>query len=368
MIKLSKPYITEECINNVVEVLRSGNLVQGVYVNRLEEAVEAYLNVKYAIAVSNGTAALHLALVALGIGPGDEVIVPAFTFPATANVVELVGATTVLVDIRLDDFCIDASLIEKAITPKTKAIIPVHEFGQSAQIDEIIRIAAKYNLKVVEDAACALGTEFNHQKVGTFGDIGCYSLHPRKAVTSGEGGIIVTNNEHTAALLRVLRNHGIEYHDGKMDFIKAGFNYRLTDFQAALCLPQLLVIEQLIYNRITLSHEYNKLLTNCKEIITPSEFSNRKMVYQTYHIILDQKCNRDLIIKTLKKNSIETNFGAQALNTLTYFSKKYNYQSGDCPNAVIANQQGLALPLGEHVLLDDIKDIAGCLIKIIAQL
>jgi len=164
MIRLAKPHITEEAIERVAEVLRSGNLVQGKNVRQFEQDIQEYLNVKYAVMVSSGTAALHLSLLALDIGPDDEVIVPAFTYPATANVVEIVGAKPILVDITLDNFCIDVSQIEQAITDRTKAIIPVHEFGQAADIDIISAIAKQYNLMIVEDAACALGTEYKGKK------------------------------------------------------------------------------------------------------------------------------------------------------------------------------------------------------------
>jgi len=177
MIRLAKPHIPDGAIAAVIEVLKSGDLVQGKYVKEFEQKLMEYLDIENAVVVSSGTAALHLSLIALGIGQGDEVVVPAFTFPATANVVELVGAKPVFVDINLDDYCIDAKKIAKVITERTKAIMPVHEFGQAAKMDDIAQIAHKYNLRVVEDAACALGTEFNHQKVGTFGDFGCFSFH-----------------------------------------------------------------------------------------------------------------------------------------------------------------------------------------------
>ncbi|MCP4215992.1 MAG: DegT/DnrJ/EryC1/StrS family aminotransferase, partial [bacterium] len=243
MIKLAKPYIPEEAIKNVVDVLRSGNLVQGKYAKEFEISLCDYLDVPHAVVVSSGTAALHLALIALGIKESDEVIVPAFTFPATANVVELVGAKPVFVDINLSDFCIDTSNIEAKITAKTKAIMPVHEFGQAAKMDDIIALVKKYNLKLVEDAACALGTEFDNQKVGTFGELGCFSFHPRKAITTGEGGVIVTRSAELAEKLRVLRNHGISAKNGTIDFIAAGLNYRMTDFQAALGLGQMKSLE-----------------------------------------------------------------------------------------------------------------------------
>lgn len=366
MIKLSKPYITEDCINNVVNVLRSGNLVQGENVKALEEKIKEYLNVEYAVAVSSGTAALHLALLSLGIGHGDEVIVPAFTFPATANVVECVGAVTVLVDINIDDFCINTSLLEKYITSKTKAIIPVHEFGQAVNIDEVMKIAKKYKLHVIEDAACALGTEYNKKKVGTFGDIGCFSLHPRKAITSGEGGIIVTNNSDIANSLTVLRNHGISNKDGKIDFIKAGYNYRMTDFQAALCIPQLSVVDNIINERIKQAMIYDNKLKDICDIKTPSVFAERKMVYQTYHILLEEKFDRNLVISKLKENQIETNYGANALNILSYYEKKYGYKSEDCSNAVIANKFGLALPMGMHLQEEDLYKVISSLKEIVA--
>jgi len=367
VIKLSKPYITEDCINNVVNVLRSGNLVQGENVRTLEDKVKTYLKVGYAVAVSSGTAAMHLALLALGIGPDDEVIVPAFTFPATANVVECVGAKTVLVDINLDDFCIDASLIEKVITSRTKAIMPVHEFGQAAQIDVIMEIAKRHNLKVVEDAACALGTEFRNQKVGLFGDIGCFSLHPRKAITSGEGGIIVTNNANIAHSLTVLRNHGIENSDGRIDFVKAGYNYRMTDFQAALCLPQLDLIEDMIAEREKQASIYNNTLDNIANITTPYDFPERRMVYQTYHILLDGKIDRNMVIGRLRERQIETNYGANALNTLSFYSGKYGFTKDDYPNAVFANRQGLALPMGMHLQDNDLGEICAILKDLLAK-
>ena len=365
MIKLAKPYLPEECINNVIEVIQSGNLIQGKFVNLLEEKIKEYLNVKYAFLVSSGTAALHIGLIALGIKENDEVIVPAFTFPATANVVELLGAKSILVDIKIDDCCIDVSKIESAITNKTKAILPVHEFGQPADIKPIINLAKKYKLNVIEDAACALGSEYDFQKVGTFGDIGCFSLHPRKAITSGEGGIIVTNDDNLALEIKMLRNHGICIKDTYIDFMRAGFNYRLTDIQAALCLPQFNELDKIIQNRIKTAKKYDELLGNNSHFILPKNFENRKMVYQSYHIILNENINRDEIIKLLKDNQIETNYGAYALNNLSYYSNKYGYLPYDYPFATKAFKQGLVLPIGMHLKDENIEKIVSLLNKVI---
>jgi perosamine synthetase len=357
MIKLAKPNIPESAIANAVDVIKSGNLIQGLHVQTFENELEKYLNVKHTVLVSSGTAALHLALLALDIKKGDEVIVPAFTFPATANAVELTGAKPVLVDISLEDCCIDPSKIEAAITKSTKAIIPVHEFGQAAQMDKVISIARKNRLKIIEDAACALGAEFNGRKVGTFGDFGCFSFHPRKAITTGEGGAIVTNNVSLGKKVRCLRNHGIANNSGKLDFIYCGLNYRMTDFQAALGLPQLLQIEHGIQHRIACSDLYDKGLGGAGLIHLPTRYSNRRMVFQTYHIILDGSIDRDKVIELLREKGIETNLGAQALHYLAYYRKKYRYSKKDYPVALQANKQGLALPIGAHIQNNDIDFI-----------
>jgi len=357
MIKLAKPCIPRTAIKKVIEVLESGNLVQGNYVKEFEAALQNYLNIKHVIVVSSGTAALHLSLMALDIKKSDEVIVPAFAFPATANVVELVGAKSVFVDITLDDFCMDASEIEETVTDKTKVIMPVHEFGQSAEMDKILTIAEKYNLEIVEDAACAIGTEFNNEKVGTFGKLGCFSFHPRKAITTGEGGAVATNDDDLAERIRSLRNHGISVKNGKNDFVCAGLNYRMTDFQAALGLFQLSKIEHIINTRIEMARRYDERLLEIDWIKTPTKLKNRKNTYQTYHIVVDDKINRDKLISSLKDAGIETNLGAQALNCLTYYKNKYDYKEAGFPKAVLAYMKGLALPIGNHVMDSDVSFI-----------
>lgn len=349
MIKLSKPFFPPEAIETATAVLKSGNLVQGEYVLKFEKELSAFLNVKHAVVVSNGTAALHLSLLSLGIGPGDEVIVPAFTFPATANVVELVGARPVFVDIGLDDFCIDTAKIEQAITPNTRVIMPVHEFGQSAKMDVIMQIAGSHGLTVVEDAACALGAEFQGRKAGTFGMLGCYSFHPRKAITTGEGGAIVTNDDNLASKLRILRNHGIEQIDGFNDFSLAGFNYRMTDFQAALGYCQMSEISYYIRKRIEIADQYSSGLSSCTAIKTPTVLPGRTNVYQTYHVLVDGRFNRDILKKKLFGNGIETNYGANALQVLKFYREKYGLKPGDFPNALYSFRQGLALPISLYI-------------------
>lgn len=358
MIKLAKPYIPDTAIEKAAEVIRSGNLVQGEYVKQLEDQLKEFLNVPYATVVSNGTAALHLSLVAAGIGNGDEVIVPAFTYPATANVVELAGATPIMVDINQGDFCINTSLIEEKITDKTKAIMPVHEFGQSADLNALVSICQKHNLIMIEDAACALGTEFNKKKAGCFGRFGCFSLHPRKAITTGEGGVVVTYNEEDARKIEILRNHGIDFQDGNMDFVLPGFNYRMTNFQAVLGVYQMMEIEEIIAARIKQAEKYNELLKDVDLITLPGNYPERKNVFQTYHLILDEKIDRDQLKTDLRNEGIETNLGAQALHALTFYKSKYGFKDSDFPKAYQAFTKGLALPLGFHVTGEEQEYVA----------
>jgi perosamine synthetase len=358
MIKLAQPYIPQAAIDEVCGVLRSGDLVQGTYVSRMEAALRDYLQVKHALVVSSGTAALHLSLMALGIAPGDEVIVPAFTFPATANVVELLGAKPVFVDITLEDYCIDPSRIDNAITPRTRAIMPVHEFGQPSDLDALCATAGKYNLPIVEDAACALGAEFHNKKVGRFGAFGCFSFHPRKTITTGEGGAVVTDQDELADRIRALRNHGIVVQNGKPEFVYAGLNYRMTDFQAALGLSQLSEIENLIDGRIRIAAGYDEHLSGLPHLKTPARFAHRKAVYQTYHLLINGAMDRDEVIRSLRAAGIESNFGAHALNCLPYYRQKYGYRQEDFPNAVQAFRGGLAVPMGHHLRQDQVDWIS----------
>lgn len=363
MIKLCIPEIGLEEVDAIKEVIQSGMLVQGKKVDEFENLVKEYLSVKHAIAVSSGTAALHLALLALDVKNDDEVIVPDFTFPATANVVEVVGATCKFVDIDLYSFCIDANKIEEQITDRTKVIIPVQEFGQSSDMDKIMNLANKYNLKIVEDAACALGASYKDKKVGTIGDIGCFSLHPRKAITTGEGGIVVTNDDALAEKIRVLRNHGISYKSGKAEFVLPGLNYRMTDIQGAMAVVQMKKLEDINAKRRNIAIRYNEKLSAISKIKLPKEEEYGKHVWQTYHILLDKSIDRDKLIKNMKENKIEVNFGANALHKQSFYKDKYKCEG--LKNSLYAYEQGIALPLYSGLNDNDIEYIKSILEKLI---
>lgn len=363
MIKLAKPLISEAVIQEVAEIIRSGNLVQGPRVERFEEALQDYLNIEHAVVVSSGTAALHLSLMVLNIKHGDEVIVPAFTFPATANAVENVGAKPIFVDISLADYCLDPARIEETVTERTKAIIVVHEFGQAAEMERIVDVAKRRNLHLIEDAACAIGTRWKNRPVGTFGILGCFSFHPRKVITTGEGGAITTGDPFLAKRLRALRSHGLSA-PGTLEFTDAGLNYRMTDFQAVIGQGQLARVEEEIEIRIQQALQYQGHLFSCGRLRAPEVLENRRHIYQTFHVLLDDDLDRNQWIRRLREDGVEAGLGAQALHILPFYKARYGYGSSDYPQALRACRQGLALPVGSHLNGEDIDAICDRLRRI----
>ncbi|MBD0331895.1 MAG: DegT/DnrJ/EryC1/StrS family aminotransferase [Chitinophagaceae bacterium] len=361
---LSRPNIRAEDIALVTEVLKSGMLVQGEYVSKLESAFAEYHKVKHAIAVSSGTATLHLSLKVLGIGPGDEVIVPAFSYVATANVVELVGATCVFVDIDKRTYNIDVTKIEEKITPKTRAIIPVHEFGLACDIEKVCSIAVKYGLNIIEDAACALGAQQRKKPIGTFGILGSFSLHPRKSITSGEGGMLLTNDDDLATRLRQLRNHGIEMENGQMNFVQAGFNYRMTDFQAALAWSQFQRLDDIIKCKNELAAIYLSTISNDK-LTLPFIPSDRNHTWQTFHLLLSDGLDQKKVIRFLRTKNIGTNYGAQCIPAQPYYLQRYQLNVFSLfPNAYEVFTKGLAIPMYEGLRKDDVLYIAETINKL----
>jgi len=359
-VPLTIPTLCESDIALAVEVLRSGQLVQGKQVQALEQQFATYLGTPRTIVVSNGTASLHLALLTAGIGPGDEVIVPAFSFVATANVVELVGARPVFVDIDIDTLNIDVAQLEAAMTPNVKAIIPVHEFGMPAPMDVIMAFATKHRLVVIEDAACALGATFDGRYVGTIGDYGSFSMHPRKNITAGEGGLVIARDAEKDELIRQLRNHGISVASGKPQFLSAGFNYRMTDFQAALLTGQLARLKDIESKRNAVAARYDREL-NHPLIRKPYQAVDRKRyktVWQSYHILLDDRVNRDELIVKLAAAGVGSNYGAQCIPSQPYYAEKYASDAAKAwPNSYRAYRQGLVLPLYDKMTPDDVNHV-----------
>ncbi len=367
-IPLFIPDIQDSDIAAVQDVLRSGMLVQGKYVEQLEAAFCEITGAAHAVAVSNGTATLHLMLHVLGIGKGDEVIVPAFSYVATANAVELVGATPVFVDVDTRNWNINTAAIEAKITSKTKAIMPVHEFGLSADLDPIRDLCVKYKLHLLEDAACAVGSTYKEVKTGGNSFAASFSLHPRKAITSGEGGIIVTSDAALAAQLRVYRNHGISYVNGEMDFVAAGFNYRMTDFQAALVLNQTHRLHSQIAHKRKLAALYLNQLKDLN-IIMPSDMEYAEHTWQTFHVLLPEGVNRAAVIAALKEKGIGASYGAQCIPDTRFYKEKYGYDAAALfPAAYAGFHRGLALPMYPLLAEEDAKYVAENLKQIIEEI
>ncbi len=342
MIALTIPDIRKEDIQLAVDVLKSGMLVQGEYVQRFEASLAEYVGVEHAVAVSSGTAALHLALTALGIGTGDAVLVPAFSFVATANAVRLSGAVPVFVDISQDDYNIDAGLLEKVIleyqgSEALRAIMPVHEFGCPANMNAICRLAKEHDLLVIEDAACALGARVMGQHLGTFGACGCFSFHPRKSITTGEGGVLTTNDASLAAQLRLLRSHGLSRVNGHIDCLVTGYNYRMTDFQAALGINQLLRIDENLAKRKVLVNRYYEALADHPELIFPTR--RRGHVWQSLMLLL-QSGDLSECIQSAFRKGIQIGPGAQCIPCTTAYGVKQGF-----PGASQCEKQGFVVPL-----------------------
>jgi len=312
--KLIEPVVGKEEIRNVSKVLRSGWLTEGPRTEELEERIKQYVSVNYAVAATSCTTAIELALRALEIGPGDEVVVPDFTHPATGNMVRWVGAAPVLVDVEPFSYNIDFKEIEKAITKKTRCILPVSWGGNPLDIRLLNEMKEKHDLPIVEDAACSLGAEYDGKKTGKMADITCLSFHPRKIITSGEGGMAVTDDPAYAKRMGRLKKFGMETVDGEIKFTGAGTNYKLSDVLAAIGVAQMDKIDAIIRRRIELAKYYTDLLAEVGSVRPPEKKKGAKHTYQTYAVYIEKDGVRDKIIEDLRKEGIETQIGTYALH------------------------------------------------------
>lgn len=381
LINLKKQYnsIKTNCDIRILEILTSANYIMGENVKQFEREFADYIGVKHSISVGNGTDALVIALKALGIGKGDEVITTPFTFFATAESISLVGATPVFVDVRLDTFNIDPRKIEEKITSKTKAIMPVHIFGQACDMDEINNIAKKHNLYVIEDACQAVGGEYKGRKIGTLGDIACFSFFPTKNLgCAGDGGMIVTNNDEIATICKALRTHGsgengkkayniinnineevkkdesidnTVYNPLKYYNYLIGHNSRLDEIQAAILRIKLPYLDEWNDKRRENAKFFNENLKDM-DLVTPFEDENVKHVY---HMYILQSENRENLVSYLKENGISTGIYYPVPLHLQKAFKNLSYKVGDMPNAEYLSHRTFAIPIFPE-LSDDEKN------------
>lgn len=368
MMRLNLPYTDHREIEEIEKVLATGFFTQGPKVAEFEQKVGAYIGAKHSFAMSSCTTALQLALHALDLPENSEVLVADFTFPATANIVVTEGYKPVLVDINLDTFTMDPRDLERRITPESHAVIPVHAFGCSADMDAILNIAQKHNLSVIEDAACALATTYNGRFVGTLGDFGCFSFHPRKAITTGEGGLITTENDALAEKIAILRNHGGVKGNFFYRYEEAGYNFRLSDIQGAMGVAQMEKLDWILERKRALAAQLRDLLKGMRGITPPQEPSWGGHVYQSFVVMVDDDLDRDKLIERTRAYGIETTLGTYAVHAQPFYMQHYEYKAGDLPVSFKAFNQSLTLPLYPQMNEEDLALIARTLKKSISEI
>ncbi len=365
-VPIARTTLEESEILSVLEPLRSGWLVQGPKVREFEEKWSAFTGAKHSVAVTSCTTGLHLALAALGFGPGDEAIVPAFTWIATANVVEHLGGKVVFCDIDLNTFNLDIEQLASKITPRTRAILPVHLFGLAADMEPVNQLAKQHGLWVVEDAACGFGTRYHGRHVGTLGDAGCFSFHPRKAITTGEGGMVTTESDAVAEKLRRLRDHGaamsdLQRHLGARPYLladhpDAGYNQRMTDIQAALGVAQMTRATDIVAERQRLAAIYDEAFSDIEWLRTPIHIEGYEHGYQSYPCLFQPEAvnagsisrinqSRNDWMDRLQQAGVSTRPATHAVHMLSFYREKYDLQPESFPNAYAANHCSISLPL-----------------------
>ena len=368
IIPISLPVTGDEEWQALKEPLETGWLTAGPKVRAFEAAFAERHQVKYAVAVTSATTALHLALIALDIKAGDEVIVPAFTWVSTANVVLYQGAKVVFCDVDPETFNLDPTQLASKITPKTKAIMVVHLFGLCAPMDEIKAIAG--NIPLIEDGACAAGSAYKGTPAGGLGEMGCFSFHPRKSITTGEGGMITTNDDDLGARLQVLRNHGASiseeqrHHGAKPyilpDFNVLGYNYRMTDLQGAIGVVQLKKLDQFIDERTKWASFYKKELADIPWLSLPDFSKDYHHGWQSFVTLVDESkspFSRNEIMEKLQERGISTRPGTHAVHMLGFYADKYKLSPSDFPGAQIANDKSISIPLHNQMTKEDFEYI-----------
>lgn len=374
-----KPAIGQEEIKEVIDTLKSGWITTGPKVHRFEEAIRKYTGSKHAIAVSSCTHALHLSLVALGIGPGDEVITTPFTFCSTVNVILHQGAKPVLADIRKDTFNIDPKEIEKLITKKTKAIIPVHYAGQPCQMAEIMKLAKKHKLKVIEDAAHAIGSEYKGKKIGRIGDFACFSFYAAKNLTTAEGGAVCLNDDKLAEKIKILSLHGISkdawkrYAKGGSWYYQVlypGYKDNMTDIQASLGIWQLKKLEKFFGKKDKIARFYGKSFENVPQITPQKVLSGMRHTWYLYPVLINidsLKINRAEFIEALKAENIGASVHFIPIHFHPYYKKALGLKKGDFPNTEYVYERVISLPIHSTMSLADARDVVMAVKKIINQ-
>ncbi|NPV29986.1 MAG: DegT/DnrJ/EryC1/StrS family aminotransferase [Firmicutes bacterium] len=348
-IPMALPDLDESDIEAVIEVLRSGRLALGQRAEEFERLICEYIGVEHAVAVSSGTAALHLIVRALGIGPGDEVLVPSFTFAASVNVILYVGATPVFVDIDPETYCLDPQELERKITPRTKAVLAVDVFGHPAEWDAILEVAGRHGLRVIDDSCEALGAEYKGKKVGQFGDAAAFAFYPNKQITTGEGGIIVTSDEEIARLCRSMRNQGRGEMGAWLYHERLGFNYRMDEMSAALGVSQLRRIETFLAKREQVARWYGERLAGLDWVRPPVVKPYVKMSWFVYVVTLAEGIKRDAVMRSLEEQGIPTRGYFSPIHLQPYIRERFGTREGELPVTESVARRTIALPFHNNL-------------------
>ncbi len=354
----AKPDISAETIAEITECLQSGWITTGPRVKKFESMIQEYHQVPHAITVASATAGLHICLLALDLRPGDEVITTSFTFVATLNTIVLAGGTPVLVDVDPTTYNMDLDLVEKAITPKTKAIVPVHFAGAPVDLDRLYALAKKYNLRIIEDAAHAIGAKYKNKKIGSFGDTQVFSFHPNKNITTIEGGCIVTQDADLAKKVSVLKFHGIDREawnrfskEGSQsyDVIAPGFKYNMTDVSATLGIHQLGKLDSFIEKRAEIAALYEKAFKGWDELIVRQSPSyDHYHAWNLFNVLINPQATqitRDEFVQLLKEENIGTGVHWQVPHLFAFYRDNYGYKAGDFPHSEFIADHVVSLPL-----------------------
>jgi dTDP-4-amino-4,6-dideoxygalactose transaminase len=362
-----RPDVTfDEVADDLRSVFDSGQLTSGPFLAEFEATLAGIVGVRHAVAVTSATTAIHLALHAAGVGPGDEVLISDFTFPATGNVVAQLGAVPVLVDSLADSFALDPEDAAAKVTPRTTAIVPVDPFGQPADADALLALADAHELVVVEDAACGLGGRTAGRNCGQWPTAGCFSFHPRKVVTTGEGGAVTTDDDDLAERLRRLRSHGSAPTDAGLQFVEHGFNYRLSEPSAVIGLAQLRRFDEILADRSATAAAYDERLAALAGVEVRRPGAGERWTHQSYVVMLDDALDRDAVVVALRGRGIETTLGTYALHSQPAFAP-YGYAAGDLPNAWRAQRQSLTLPLLPRMDVADVDRVVEALGAVLAD-
>ena len=374
MIPIAKPYLTEEEAQAAYDTILSGWITQGPKVQEFEEKFAAYTGANYAVAVSNCTTALHLSMIVAGIGPGDEVICPSMSYIATANAIKYVGAIPVFAEVQPSNYNLDPVDVEKRINEKTKAVLLVHQIGMPADIDAFKELCDKYNLKLIEDAACAAGSAYKGKKIGSHSELVCFSFHPRKVISTGDGGMITTNREDYYNRLKLLRQHGMSVNDrvrhdsNKIifeDHLEIGYNYRMTDIQASVGIKQLEKLDWIVDERRKIAAVYNEAFKNINFIDLSLEKEGYFSNCQSYSIYLKESCpiDRNNLMQKLLDGGIASRRGIMTTHRETAYKKLQN--DINLPVSEDLQDRSILLPLYVPMTELEIKYIIRIFIELI---